>query len=162
LLKLIYDKHMKTASAKLNRRAERGATLVEVLVTVVIVSVGLLGVVALQAVSLRNNYSSFLRGQATVLASDIVDRIRANRDNAPSYAVAFGATLPATSTHGRDVTDWKNTIQTVLPATPTGTQADGEVSITQLSVGRFQVIVRIQWGEREESSALQFETRTEV
>jgi hypothetical protein len=63
---------------------------------------------------------------------------------------------------GDDVTTWKTDIQTVLPATPAGTAADGEVVVTQLSAGRFEVIVRIRWGEREEASALQFETRTEV
>jgi type IV pilus assembly protein PilV len=153
---------MKPTPIKLDRRASRGTTLVEILVTVVIISVGLLGVVALQTVSLRNNYSSFLRGQATVLASDIIDRIRANRDNAASYNVAYGASLAATSRAGSDVTTWKNDIQLVLPATPAGAAADGEVVVTTLSAGRFEVIVRIRWGEREEATALQFETRTEV
>jgi type IV pilus assembly protein PilV len=149
-------------SPYLRRKSQRGATLVEILVTVVVVSIGLLGVLALQTVSLRNNYSSFLRGQATVLATDIVDRIRANRDNAASYAVAYGSTLAATSMHGKDVSDWKTQIQTLLPSTPAGATADGEIVINTLSAGRFGVIVRIRWGERDESSAVQFETRTEV
>jgi type IV pilus assembly protein PilV len=153
---------MRIARHKLDHRAARGTTLVEILVTVVIISVGLLGVVALQTVSLRNTYSSFLRGQATVLADDIIDRIRANRDNAASYNVAYGATLAATSRHGNDVTSWKNDIQAVLPTTPAGAVADGEVVVNTLSTGRFEVIVRIRWGEREEANALQFETRTEV
>jgi type IV pilus assembly protein PilV len=149
-------------SRSLRRKGQRGATLVEILVTVVVVSIGLLGVLALQTVSLRNNYSSFMRGQATVLATDIVDRIRANRDNAASYAIAYGATMAASSAHGRDITDWKGQIQTMLPSTPAGATADGEVVVNTLAAGRFEVIVRIRWGEREEASAVQFETRTEV
>ena len=150
------------AAPQPRRKRQGGATLVEIHVTVVVVSIGLLGVFALQAVSLRNNYSSLLRGQATVLATDIVDRIRANRDNAASYNVAYGTALPATSVHGKDVTDWKSQITILLPGTPAGATADGEVVVNTLSAGRFEVIVRIRWGEREESSAIQFETRTEV
>jgi type IV pilus assembly protein PilV len=155
---------MKPTQIKLDRRASRGTTLVEILVTVVIISVGLLGVVALQTVSLRNNYSSLLRSQATVLAGDIVDRIRANRDNAASYNVAYGASLAATSVHGRDVTAWKGDIQLVLPPAG-GAAADGEIVVNTLSAGRFEVIVRIRWGERGDDgneAQLAFETRTEV
>lgn len=149
------------ASQRTTRKRQGGATLVEILVTVVVISIGLLGVFALQAVSLRNNYSSFLRGQATVLATDIVDRIRANRDNAASYTVAFGGTLAATTMHGKDVTEWKNQITTLLPSTSASATADGSVTVSTISAGRFEVIVRIRWGERQDGT-VQFETRTEV
>ena len=58
----------------------RGFTLVEVLVALVVLSIGLLGVAALQLTSLRSNHSSAMRSQATFLAYDIIDRMRANRD----------------------------------------------------------------------------------
>jgi len=75
------------------RSGARGFTLVEVLVTVVVISVGLLGIAALQTTSLRSNHESYLRTQATAFADDIIDRIRSNRDDAASYAVALGASL---------------------------------------------------------------------
>ena len=59
-----------------------GFTLLEVLVALVILSIGLLGLAGLQAASLRYNHSSYLRSQATLIAYDIVDRMRANRQEA--------------------------------------------------------------------------------
>ena len=59
----------------LSRRLQNsGFTLVEVLVTLVILSVGLLGIAALQTASLRNNLDSAMRSQASLLAADIAVR----------------------------------------------------------------------------------------
>ena len=55
-----------------------GFTLIEVLVTVVVVSIGLLGLAGLQISGLRANMSSEARSKATLLASDIIERMRAN------------------------------------------------------------------------------------
>src|SRR6185503_2164519 len=53
------------------RQAQTGMTLVEVLVTLVLISVGLLGVAALQLTTLKNNQESYVRSQAAMLAADI-------------------------------------------------------------------------------------------
>src|ERR1700750_1982034 len=58
---------------------QRGMTLIEVLVTLVLISVGLLGVAALQLTSLRSNQEAFVRSQASALAGDILDRMRSNQ-----------------------------------------------------------------------------------
>ncbi len=63
----------------LSRRAQSGMTLVEVLVTAVMISVGLLGVAALQLTSLKSNQESYVRSQAAMLAADLLDRMRANQ-----------------------------------------------------------------------------------
>jgi type IV pilus assembly protein PilV len=55
-----------------------GFTLIEVLVSLILLSVGLLGLAALQANSLKNNQSAYNRSQATQLTYDIADRMRAN------------------------------------------------------------------------------------
>ena len=55
-----------------------GFTLIEILVALVILSVGLLGVASLQVQGLRSNQSAYLRSQATLLAYDIADRMRLN------------------------------------------------------------------------------------
>jgi len=65
-------------------RHNSGFTLIEVLVAVVVVSIGLLGLAELQISGLRANMSSEARSKATLLASDIVERMRAN----PSGVVA--------------------------------------------------------------------------
>jgi type IV pilus assembly protein PilV len=59
-------------------RRQAGLSLVEVLVTMVIVSVGLLGVAGLQLKALKNTYASFQRSLATLQAQDLVDRIWAS------------------------------------------------------------------------------------
>ena len=64
---------------------QSGFTLLEVLVTLVVLAFGLLGLAALQATSIEQNHSSYVRSQATLLAYDIIDRIRANKGAASSY-----------------------------------------------------------------------------
>ena len=51
----------------------------EVLIALLVLSISLLGLAGLQAVSLRSNHGSFVRGQAVLLAYDMADRMRANR-----------------------------------------------------------------------------------
>ena len=65
-------------SATHSRRSHSGFTLIEVLVTVVVVSIGLLGLAGLQINGLRANMSSEARSKATLMASDIIERMRAN------------------------------------------------------------------------------------
>ncbi len=59
-------------------KPHKGFTLIEILVAVVILSIGLLGVASLQVQGLRNNQSAYLRSQATLLAYDMADRMRTN------------------------------------------------------------------------------------
>jgi len=66
-------KYMKTASHK-----SSGFTLVEVLIAVVILSIGLLGLAGLQTLALRQNTSSQLRSNAVELINELTDRMRAN------------------------------------------------------------------------------------
>ncbi|MDD2761112.1 MAG: type IV pilus modification protein PilV [Methylomonas sp.] len=65
-----------------------GFTLVEVSVATVVLAVGLLGLAALQASNLKNNQSAYFRSQATQLAYDIADRMRANAGAAGNYLSA--------------------------------------------------------------------------
>lgn len=69
----------------------RGFSLIELLVTLIIVAVGLLGLAATQATMQEADYDSYQRAQALVLASDMVDRISANRYAAPCYAITNAA-----------------------------------------------------------------------
>ncbi len=69
----------------MKRAQQQGFTLLEVLISMVILSIGLLGVAGMQANSLRNNNNAFIKTQASNLASDLADRIRANKSAKDNY-----------------------------------------------------------------------------
>ncbi|RLA45095.1 MAG: type IV pilus modification protein PilV [Gammaproteobacteria bacterium] len=62
----------------MKQKSNKGFTLLEVLIAVLVLSIGLLGLAGLQLTGLRNNHSANLRGQATQFAYDMVDQVRAN------------------------------------------------------------------------------------
>ncbi len=66
------------SAAPTRKYPHAGFTLLEVLIALLVLSVGLLGLAALQLTSLQYNTGSYLRTQATFLAYDILDRMRAN------------------------------------------------------------------------------------
>lgn len=55
-----------------------GFTLLEVMVALVVMSVGLLSLAGMQVIGLRTNHSAYMRTQATIQSYDIIDRMRAN------------------------------------------------------------------------------------
>jgi len=57
---------------------QHGLTMLEILVTIIVVSVGLLGIAGLQIAGLKGTRNSALRTEATVLANDMAERMRAN------------------------------------------------------------------------------------
>jgi type IV pilus assembly protein PilV len=60
-------------------RRQPGFSLIEILITLVVLSVGLLGIAALHAEGLQSGRSAYLRTKAVGFASDLADRMRANR-----------------------------------------------------------------------------------
>lgn len=140
-----------------------GFTLVEVLVTMVILSVGLLGIAALHTASLRNNLDSALRSQASALAADIADRMRGNRDDAlaGNYDIAIGATrtvVAGSPLVDRDLSGWKTQLGLILPAGDGSIVRNGDV-----------FTITVQWGERLRQgetdatlATLTFQTRTQI
>lgn len=74
-----------------HKSCQKGFTLIEMLIAAVVLSIGLLGLAGLQAQSLIFNKSAAQRSQATILAYDIIDRMRANKAlaEAGAYDSAF-------------------------------------------------------------------------
>lgn len=62
------------------QRSQRGFTLIEVLVSMLILLVGLLGTASMQLLSMQNNQNAYIRSQATYIAAEFLDRIRSNPD----------------------------------------------------------------------------------
>ena len=87
---------------------QSGTTMIEVLITMIILLVGLLGIAALQARAQALELESYQRAQALILMSDIVDRININRSTPSCFDLAdpsdgsgwigAGYTGPATCT----------------------------------------------------------------
>ncbi|MEL7045020.1 MAG: type IV pilus modification protein PilV, partial [Pseudomonadota bacterium] len=68
-----------------------GFTLIEVMVSVLILLVGLLGVVGMQMLSLQANQGAYFRSQAVYIGSEILDAIRANPRAAANYVGVYPA-----------------------------------------------------------------------
>ena len=125
------------------RQKQKGFTLLEVLVAMVVLSVGLLGLAGLMGASMRNNQSASQRTQAAWLAYDVIDRMRVNRTAAVAVANNYNTTVGATACTFAglacaDLNDWKATLANALPA------GDGSVAVTALT-GATRVV--IQWND---------------
>jgi type IV pilus assembly protein PilV len=105
---------------------QMGTTLMEVLVSLLVLSFGMLGMAGVQSVSLRNNQSAYYRTQATTLTADMIERMRANKTgvaNANYDDVAGGATAACFTVAGctaaqmaaQDVLDWTALVVAAFP-----------------------------------------------
>jgi len=66
---------------------DKGFTLLEVMIAMVIFSIGLLGLASLQAISMQNEHASYSRSQAILLAYEMADRITVTPSGSPSYVI---------------------------------------------------------------------------
>ncbi|MDH0098362.1 type IV pilus modification protein PilV [Ectopseudomonas hydrolytica] len=82
----------------INRHEGKAFTLIEVMVAVVILAIGLLGMGTLMMQSLQSSESAYSRSQATLLAYDIIDRMRANKVTSNSAYTSFTVTHASQST----------------------------------------------------------------
>ena len=109
--------------------AQGGFSLIEVLVAVLVLSIGLLGLAALQATALRNNQSALERSQGIVNTYTMLDAMRANVDSARAgeYVMAEKCEVPAAASNDgliqKDQRRWLQMIQENL-----GEGACGKVS----------------------------------
>jgi len=69
-----------------HNRIQRGFSLIEVLVALVILVIGLIGIFNLHIVAKRGSFESFQQTQASYYANDIINRMKLNRTQLASYA----------------------------------------------------------------------------
>jgi len=108
-----------------SRKRSRGFSLVEVLVALVVMSVGMLGIAALYLEGLRAGRTALNRTTAVTLAADMADRIRANSAAGAAYAGTGPGTdgkcvngpsdCTATQLAGDDWFTWRNELAAQLP-----------------------------------------------
>jgi type IV pilus assembly protein PilV len=134
-----------------SNRAQAGMTLVEVLVSVLILAIGLLGAAAIQLNALKYTDSSAMTSQASFIAYDMMDRIRANVDgNATSngtnavlasYALASLSAAPSgnlTVARDQDLYDFKTNITNFA-----GTSG----STSKIVIAKPVVTITINWDD---------------
>jgi type IV pilus assembly protein PilV len=103
---------------------QRGFSLVEVLIALVIMSVGMLGIAGLYVQSMQAGRTSMLRHNAVTLAGDVADRIRANPLAGVAYAgaggdnncVANGTDCNAAAMAAHDIFLWDQQANDTMPA----------------------------------------------
>ncbi len=130
---------MKTLNSRQN-----GTTLIEVLVAMIVLAIGILGVAAMQTTSVKANQSSYYRSQATLLAADMTDRLRANRTVALAGSYDFASPPTSSSAHTEsgnqvalDKAQWLNLLARSMP--------EGTGSITH--DGNNVFTITIQWND---------------
>lgn len=148
---------------------EAGFSLIEGLVALVIFSIGLLGMAGLHSTGMRINSESWQRARANNMAMDIIDRIRANRDealannsyltdltDAASSYTACSNCGSALAVANNDLRQWKSTIESQLPA--------GKAGIAVVNSGPSPVyVVTVQWDEsRGTGTPISYVIRSEL
>ncbi|GLQ49685.1 type IV pilus modification protein PilV [Dyella flava] len=145
------------------KRSVQGFTFLEVLVAVVVVSLGMLGIAATLFASVRGATSGYTRQVAVQYAYDIIDRMRANQVEAAQAGGAYTATAVAPSSTSPqscndatctaaqmatyDVWDWQTQLAQNLP------QGLGSITITTDTSGISTVTVTITWQDTAGTSA---------
>jgi len=160
---------MKRIRSGSTRSTSVGFSLVEVLVALLVLSVGLLGLAGLQMRGLQANQMSYLRSQATQLAYDISDRMRANlagvtagsyNSGAAATDAALCETAECTSANMAqyDLKQWNDALAAQLPE-GTGvvclddTPEDGSSASPACGgSGSGLYAIKVFWTERSEST----------
>lgn len=144
--------HMRLSKYKLR---ERGVSLIEVLVSIVILSVGILGLAQLQGNALKANNSAYMRAQASILAHEMLDVMRVDRDAArnQNYDGAYNA---APAVNGELVNDelsrWVSYVLARLPS-----------SNAQIATANGIATITITWDDsRGENAPESFILRTRL
>jgi len=141
-------------------KSHGGSTLIEIAVTVLILSTSLLAMATLQTRSLQFNQAAYMRSQANIYAYDIADRIRINRGknavNIASYSTSdYDAAPSGNGMASADVTTWRANIGRDLPG------GKGKIVCT---IATHVCVLSIKWDDEQlfGAATLNSEATTEL
>lgn len=142
--------------ARMGTATQKGYSLLEILIAVLVLSIGLLGLAGLQTFSMQSNQSAAQVSQATFLTEDLLDRMRANRQRAlgGDYDINFGDTSDdygGTGVHNADRQGWLRQMETVLPGTAEddcGSAGGGDCGAQVRVDGSGYASITIRWVDR--------------
>lgn len=133
---------------------ERGTSLLEVLITLVVLAIGLLGLAGLQSRLQASEMESYQRAQALVLANDMASRIAANRSNAGNYVtgadspLGVGGNCPNGGEQvDDDLREWCEALQGASETSggnSVGAMVGGRGCVEDLGAGSYRVTVAWQ------------------
>jgi type IV pilus assembly protein PilV len=140
----------------------RGVGLIEVLVSVLILGVGLLGIAAMQSLALRGGQGSLESSQAVMQATSIIEAMRANRANVASYVYdGLGAcgTLPAGGTLAQnDIRSWVSSLKATI-----GSGVDDATTCGRIrALGGDRYDVTVQWNDERAGGGATRQITTET
>ncbi len=142
-----------TNATALDSHSMRGVSLIEILVTIVILAVGLLGLAGLQMRLQSSEVEAYQRTQASLLLEDMANRMGGNRKNAVNYATGSASPLgtgdaqPATcagSGQGFDTCQWSNALKGATEQSGTnnvGAMIGARGCIENLGADQYQITV---------------------
>jgi type IV pilus assembly protein PilV len=140
----------RTTAHVVHRARIRGFTLLEVLIALVVLSIGLLGIATLQGVGLRTSHGAQLASQASLLAYDMADRIRANPQSFATYDgfstadVDCEQVLPDTPLAAADLAEWTCTVEALLPG-----GAGNIAGVQDVLTGVIEYTITVEWEDRQ-------------
>ncbi len=149
-------------------RRMRGISLIEVLVSVVILGIGLLGIAAMQSVALRSGQSSLESSQAVMQTMAITEAMRANRINAAAYNGNWTTPPAATTLATRDLNEWiagmRGTAAWQTTPTPNLPPVLGATAEATIAGCPDDCVITIRWDDSRAGggAARQVVTRTRI
>lgn len=146
-------------SARPGRARQRGFTLVEAMVALLVLSIGLLGIAALYVETLRSGRTALYRTSAVNFAGDIADRIRANRNPVNAYACG-NPCVPANGGNAvadADLATWMADIAATLPGGTAGITFTAGTVTTPAAY-----LIQVSWSEVGQAAAAAYQLRVEI
>ncbi|MCH8537166.1 MAG: type IV pilus modification protein PilV [Alkalimonas sp.] len=131
---------------------QRGVSLLEVLIAVLVLGIGLLGVAALQANSVRNTQGAYERTIAVVMVDSIIESIRSNPNAAPGAYALNECAASGGGLIGEQLTHWVGRLQQEL----------GDEVNCSISFADGLYVIEVQWQDTRQSVIADSAIRTAV